>query len=235
MAEPLSSTEGRLAPHWNTLIGELTPHLHRKASKVNFETNSVSELLITTFKGDVVRRANRHRGDPVPVVPLCELRDDWEVWVGYREVWALMDRRSNLAFSSSDITVFFTVANSGSFQQIVRAEWNGLVEDPEGWSFRPENAGHPHWQIDLAQVLRDDAELEAARQLMREAEPKPFGDTATDQNPYPPWYEINRIHFASAMRPWADEIIAHGPGGLSAVRSWVVRTVRLLNVELARL
>jgi hypothetical protein len=117
----------------------------------------------------------------------------------------------------------------------MRAEWMGLVQDVEGWSFRPPNAGHPHWQIDLAQVLREDAEFRAARQLLREAEPKAFGETEADESRYPPWYEISRVHLASAIRPWVDETIAHGPGDLNAVRSWVIGTIRLLNVELARL
>jgi hypothetical protein len=235
MPDPLCSTDGTLAPHWNTLIGELAPYLHPRSSTVALRPTSVGEQIIASFSGEVVRRATRHRGGPVPIVPLRDLKHSWEVWIGYREVWTLLGRRNRFAFSSSDITVFFSISNSGSFQQILRAEWTGLAKEVQGWAFRPNNAGHPHWQIDVTEVLLADNELEAARRLLREVEPREFGTPQQATLQYPPWYEIGRMHLASAMRPWVDSRIAHGPTGLGAVRTWVVHTIQLLNVELARL
>jgi len=37
------------------------------------------------------------------------------------------------------------------------------------------------------------------------------------------------------MRPWQDEIIAHGPAALADVRRWAVGTIRLLRREFGRL
>jgi hypothetical protein len=110
----------------------------------------------------------------------------------------------------------------------------GVGKEVDGWSFRPSNAGHPHWQVDVTEAVRADAEFEAARQLLLEAAPREFG-FQEPQVAYPAWYEIGRMHLASAMRPWVDADIAHGPTSLMAVRAWVVRTIEILNIELARL
>ena len=84
-------------------------------------------------------------------------------------------------------------------------------------------------------MFRQDRELEAARQLLRETEPREFGEPRLVSIPFPPWFEIARMHLASGMRPWLDDLIAHGPSDLAAVRAWVVKTVYLLNIELDRL
>jgi hypothetical protein len=235
MSEPCYSTPATLGPHWNILVSDLTPCLHPRASKVALESEVVGDRLITHFSGSIVRRAARHRGGSVPVVPLRDLAHNWEVWLGYREVWMMLGGRNRFIFSSSDITVFFVVANSEAFQQILRAEWMGPAKDSEGWYFRPSDAGHPHWQVDVIDVLRADANLEAAHQLLMDAEPREFGNPDLARLADPPWYEIGRMHFASAMRPWVDSLIAHGPSNLAAVRAWVVNTIGTLNIELARL
>jgi hypothetical protein len=236
MADPFSATRGGLKPHWNTLITELAAHLDARAAKVALIPEVVGNQLITSFAGDAVRRARRNRGNPIPVVPLQVLGRDWEVWLGYREVWTLLDRVEKFVFSSADLTVFFAVGQSEDFQQILRAEWVGPSKDLDDcWSFKPNNAGHPHWQIDAIEVVKEDRNLIAARQLLIETEPREFGEPEPASIRFPPWYEIARMHLASGMRPWFDDLIAHGPSELAAVRAWVVKTVGLLNIELARL
>jgi hypothetical protein len=235
MPDPYPSTPGSLQPHWNTLLTELAPYLDAQASKISLTADAVGEEIVSSFRGEVARRANRYRGGPVPVVPLRSvLARSWEAWIGYREVWALLRAPNSFAFSSADITVFLTVANSGVFQQVLRAEWIGVEEEADGWSFRPSDAGHPHWQIDVTEAVRADAELEAARQLLLEATPREFGSVEPSRA-YPAWYEIGRMHLASAMRPWVDADIAHGPTSLLAIRAWVIRTIEILSIELARL
>jgi len=235
MPDPFTSTQGDLAPHWNTLMSELAPHLRPLASKVALLPTSVGDQIIASFRGEAVRRAIRHQGAPMPVVPFRDIGGIWIVWLGYREVWVPSTHVSRFTFSSSDLTIFFSMAHGEAFQQILRAEWAGPVRDNDGWSFRPSNAGHPHWQIDAIQVLREDAEHQAARELLQEATPKEFGGIETVPLPEPPWYDIARMHLASAMRPWIDGLIAHGPPGLASIRAWVVNTVSLLDTELARL
>jgi len=235
MADPFSVTRGGLQPHWNTLMSELAAHLEPRASRVVLAPEVVGSQIITSFAGDVVRRAGRNRGNPTPVVPLRAADRDWEVWLGYREAWTLLTGVERFVFSSADLTIFFAIGRNEDFQQILRAEWIGQSKDVDGWSFKPSDAGHPHWQIDAIEVFRQNRELEAARQLLIETEPREFGQPEPASMPFPPWFEIARMHLASGMRPWLDDLIAHGPSDLAAVRAWVVKTVCLLNIELARL
>jgi len=235
MVDPFSVTSEGLKPHWNTLMTELAAHLDPRTSRVALIPTVVGNQIITSFAGDVVRLAGRNRGNPTPVAPLRAVGRDWEVWLGYREVWTLLTGVQRFVFSSADLTIFFAIAQSEDFQQILRAEWTGQSKDVDGWSFKPSDAGHPHWQIDAIEVFRQDRELEAARQLLRETEPREFGEPGPVSIPFPPWFEIARMHLASGMRPWLDDLIAHGPSDLAAVRAWVVKTVYLLNIELARL
>jgi hypothetical protein len=171
------------------------------------------------------------------VTPYLTLSRDWEAWLGYREVWCLGAGVSrHLYFSSSDLTVYVTRTQAEAFQQILRAEWSGVVKgEDEEWYFRPHDAGHPHWQIDIGETLKADKDLEAARALLQESGPREFGEAVRALPQSPPWYQLGRMHFASAMRPWSDEAIAHGPKCLTALRRWVLGTIRLLRLELARL
>jgi hypothetical protein len=236
MSEPCSATLGQLSPHWNQLINELAIQINDAKTGVKLTaTTGVGNEIIATFRGAVVRRAGRNQGEPVPAIRFRTIRD-WETWLGYREVWVLSSSSSRrFTFSSSDLTVFFTKVGNEAFQQILRAEWSGPAKNELGWLFRPNDAAHPHWQIDIAETLRADADFEAARDLLRDAAPKEFDETEPSFPRDPPWYQLGRMHLASAMRPWIDLDIAHGPMDLRAVRAWVVNTVTLLNIELDRL
>jgi hypothetical protein len=159
----------------------------------------------------------------------------WQTWIGYREVWPLAERR-RFCFGSADLTVFGAPAGSEAFQQLLRAEWAGLLKCSDNtWAFRPADAGHPHWQVDIAEALREDRELASARDLLRETAPRDFEGSAVAEVTLPPWYEIGRMHFASAMRPWSDANIAHGPRCLADINGWVLATIGVLGVELDRL
>jgi hypothetical protein len=125
MADPFYVTKGRLKPHWNTLMTELAAHLDPRASRVALVPAEVGNQIIASFAGTVVRLAARNRGNPTPVVPLRAAGRDWEVWLAYREVWTLLTGVERFVFSSADLTIFFAIAQSEDFQQILRAEWMG--------------------------------------------------------------------------------------------------------------
>ena len=232
MAKALSVSQGQLGPHWNQLTSDFGECLGIGKRQATLAASPVGEELVASFIGDAVRRANRLRGNPMPVVPFRKFQDNWEAWIGYREVWVASPRP---VFCSSDITVFFTVSETEVFQQIIRAEWVGLAKLGSEWLFNPRDAGHPHWQIDAVETIKLDADLAAARALLTEAEPREFGATETKELRDPPWYGLDRIHFASAMRPWTDKKIAHGPTELAGIRSWVKETCTLLDIEFGRL
>src|SRR5271165_1545671 len=108
----------------------------------------------------------------MPVAPLRSLRGTWEAWVGYREVWNSLPGTEKFVFASSDITLFFTIAGTEDFQQILRAEWMGLTNNAGDWTFTPGNAAHPHWQIDITETLKSDTDLQTARELLRDSAPR---------------------------------------------------------------
>jgi hypothetical protein len=116
----------------------------------------------------------------------------------------------------------------------MRAEWVGQNLDAEGdWAFHPPDAGHPHWQVDIAEVQFDE-EWAAAQELLRETAPREFDGALSHRGGRRPYQNFGRVHLAAAMRPWSDSNIAHGPSCLADVRKWVQHTARVLNVELAR-
>jgi hypothetical protein len=235
MPEPFRATRGELAPHWASLGQEIAGVLGGPSLKV--VSAPFGAQLLATFVGDSVRRAGRLRGENLPVVPCLTLSQDWEAWLGYREVWSPGAGTPNrFCFSSSDLSVYVTPAQAESFQQFLRAEWSGSTKgEDEEWQFRPTDAGHPHWHIDIGETLRADSDLEAARALLLESEPREFGDANAAVAQNPPWYQLGRMHFASGMRPWLDETIAHEPASLIALRRWVLATIQLLRLELPRL
>jgi hypothetical protein len=215
-----------------TVIGQ-------RLSDVALQPNVVGGQLVAAFTGPEIKRARRLRGGQTTVIPFCKIDEKWSAWLGYREVWSYLDKKSGTArysFTSSDLTLFLEFGDSEDFQQIVRAEWSGLQRnDALVWDFQPSDAGHPHWQVDVAEFVKQDAELVAARALLLETEPQEFGASEGAALIEPCWYRLGRIHFASAMRPWQDQTIAHGPSDLAAIRAWAVRAVALLGTELARL
>jgi hypothetical protein len=239
MPETLPATEGELAAHWNNLQDEMLSHINSSTPKVILKGAAIGEQIIVGFGGSLSKRAQRLRGGPTTVVRFTPVSANWNAWLGYREVWNYLDTkpgRKRFYFSSSDLTLFLEYGDSGDFQQVVRAEWAGLQKDEaSGWTFCPSNAGHPHWQVDIAELLKRDTELVAARTLLFDTAPREFGLEEPETTPEPCWYNIGRMHFASGMRPWLDASVAHVPSKLAEVRAWAVGTMGLLRIELGRL
>ena len=204
MLEPFVVSKGRLGPHWNALELELTDQFQAKPREVLIRPSYVANSAIAAINGSAVRRVGRLRGGDTLVARLMSVGANWEAWIGYREVWRRADTRNQFLFSSADITLFLCNVSSASFQQVLRAEWAGVTNQAGNWTFTPDNAGHPHWHIDITEGLRADAEWEAARQLLRDSAPKDFGASVSETATDPPWYNIGLIHLASAMRPWVE-------------------------------
>jgi hypothetical protein len=213
--------------------------MNADASEVILKGASVGEQLVVGFGGLLIRRAQRLRGGFTTVVRFTPLSENWNAWLGYREVWNYLDTKfgkRRFYFSSSDLTLFLEHGDTGDFQQVVRAEWAGPQKDEVlGWAFRPTDAGHPHWQVDIAELLKRDTELVAARTLLLDTAPREFGTEEAEPIPEPRWYNIGRMHFASGMRPWLDASVAHVPSKLGEVRKWTLGTMGLLRIELGRL
>lgn len=233
MSDPFETTNGKLRPHWDALRASIIPALDAKASDTTLDVLPSPSQQIAIFNGSAARRANRLRGAPVPVVPLCSVSARGEAWLGYREVWSQISR-TKCRFESADLTLFFAAESSEAFQQVLRAEWIGFTEDGAGeWIQRPTNAGHPHWHLDIIESMRQDDELSSAISLLRESEPREFGIRPASVSVTS--FNFGRMHLASGARPWIDNIIAHGPKALKDIRNWVAATVRSLRSEIGRL
>jgi len=236
MPEPYLTSHGKLSPHWHTLREEIKAANRKGIKDVDLTAEATATMLVASLSGKETRRANRHRGDPIPVIPFRQIGADWDAWFGYREVWKPTSQ-SRFAFSSADLTIFFAPVETEAFEQVLRAEWMGPNElDTNIWSFRPENAGHPHWQIDVTETLQANADYQSAMELVRAPDvPREFGVEPEKSSPVAPWINLGRIHFASSMRPWLDSHIAHRPQDLGQIRQWVISTLSILDSEFERL
>jgi hypothetical protein len=236
MPEPLRSTQGALEAHWNTLANQLAAELDQRSHGIVIKADPIETAIVARVAGGSTRLATRLPGQRVTVVPLREISTRWDAWIGYREVWESA-KLKQYSFSSADITIFLSPHSAEAFQQILRAEWVGLTEDDLGdWIFRPSDAGHPHWQVDIVDCIRTDREVATALSLLKETSPREFEPEGFSSGSIPPPYlNLGRMHLAASMRPWSDLEIAHGPACLADVRGWVVHATRILGRELARL
>jgi hypothetical protein len=235
MSDPLFASEGQLQPHWNTLSDDVLNLLALKP-KVKIQANPAANSLIAAFYGET-ETTGRLKGGRMTIVPLCLLSKNWEAWIGFREVWQSTPTIKNtFVFDSCDLTIFMTEKDSKVFRQLLRAEWSGLSENGENnWMFRPSDAGHPHWQVDVAEMLSRDADVSSALELLKDTAPKQFGAQPTVSSNLMPFLKVGAMHLASSMRPWTDSEIAHGPKELVQIRQWATGTIQLLVCELDRL
>jgi hypothetical protein len=197
---------------------------------------SIGAALVAGFVGSDTKYVGRLRGGRTSVAPLSQITNRWEAWIGFNETWNVTTL-PRYRFGACNLTVFLSQGGIEPFYQILRAEWTGPEESGKDiWSFRPDDAGHPHWQIDVPEMLFNDLEISTARELLRDTAPREFGAAEMHvKSERPPYYKLGSMHFASGMRPWSDDQIAYGPKQLREVRSWVINTIRLLRLELDRL
>jgi hypothetical protein len=128
MPEPLPATEGELGAHWNNLQTEMLSHISSGARDLTLKAAEIGEQVIVGFAGSSIKRAERLRGGPTTVIHFTPVSENWNAWLGYREVWNYLDTKSGrkrFYFSSSDLTLFLEYGGTGDFQQVVRAEWAG--------------------------------------------------------------------------------------------------------------
>ena len=192
----------------------------------------------------------RNRGRSVHVAPLTHLVQDLWVWLGYREEWD--EERPNrrirrYSFRSVGLSIHFGLRNSVFKPQMFRAEWAGWARwDGSEYRFQAANAGHPHWQFDALDSIRDDDLSLRAKQLLRrlkadsEPEIREFSpqlscgdvrDLVTAQN-------VSRIHFTSAAAWWKSPPYGehvHAPAKVADIENWVRHSVEYIKHELERL
>lgn len=177
----------------------------------------------------------RNRGNPHRVVPLCSVTDEVFAWAGYRESWQKQGAEQSFRFVEGGFTLHIGRQGELAKPQILRSEW----VSPRNGAF-VNQAGHPHWQLDV---------LESAR--MRSPEPSARFDDLTIprsaiefEGDSPPitsedllfGLTIERMHLASAALWWRQPSIpiAHPPETVAELDRWILGCVAYLRQEVGR-
>jgi len=222
-----------------------------EGSPVGVEADWHAAPLIAGLVGAGCERVQRNRGGLVNVAPLAALNARLLAWLGYREEWDIATKRSakpRYLFRTASLSVYFGCLRDIYKPQMFRAEWSGWAPWVGGrFGFQGNDAGHPHWQFDAVESLREDDQQERAETILewlaeetsanegvREFEATPTSDVkdmiATQ--------ELARIHFASAAawcKPVPNNAHAHSPKTTAEIQTWLSRSLSYLRDELTRL
>ena len=190
---------------------------------------------VMTLGGRASEAIARNRGKSHNVVPLCAVTEDVFAWSGYRELWQKESADKNFRFVEGGFTLHIGRQGELAKPQILRSEWVGRRNGAFG-----NQAGHPHWQLDV---------LESARTRPRETTAR-FDDTIDERaavdfggEPRPMSGEdlifgltIERVHLASAALWWKQPSIpvAHPAETVADLDRWVLGCVSYLRQELGR-
>lgn len=193
-------------------------------------TNAVMAL-----GGRASEMITRNRGKPHRVVPIACLNDDIWIWTGYREDWLKQGTEQNFRFVDAGFTLHVGRTGELAKPQILRSEWVGR----RSRAF-VEQAGHPHWQLDV---------LESARAGVSAPRPIRFGEPAerqraaefsgvepTEHSDLLIGLTVENMHFASAAPWWrlAGANVAHLPETVAELDRWILGCIAYLRQEAAR-
>ena len=177
----------------------------------------------------------RNRGKAHRVVPLCPVTNDVFAWSGYRELWQKQGAEQSFRFVEGGFTLHIGRQGELAKPQILRSEWVGRRNGAFG-----NQAGHPHWQLDV---------LESAR--ARSPEPPARFDDPTAQRAVIEFggepamvagddllfgLTIERMHLASAALWWRQPSmpVAHPAETVADLDRWVLGCVAYLRQEVGR-
>lgn len=177
----------------------------------------------------------RNRGKPHRVVPLCTLTDDVFAWAGYRESWQKQGAEQSFRFVEGGFTLHIGRQGELAKPQILRSEWIS----PRNGAF-VNQAGHPHWQLDVLESARtrsfepsarfDDTSMpRVAIEFEREPPPKTGEDLLFGLT-------MERMHLASAALWWRQPSVpvAHPPESVAELDRWILGCVAYLRQEVGR-
>jgi hypothetical protein len=191
--------------------------------------------------GTACERINRNRGGATFVAPLCSLSSGLKAWISLWEVWEASGRPGSFTFRELSITVYFGLTNDPLKYQAFRAEWPGIRDwNGSGFSFQSPGAGHPHWQIDVLQTLREVRDQESftagSTNLVQD-----FIEETTESDLDALFCSIGleRMHFASAAPWWAVQSVStrphmNAPAEERGLTRWMSGCLSYLKQELRR-
>lgn len=251
MSTPLTLAESRLAGHFREIEGIL-----QKCLDGGGGTTIVADWTVPTVVAALVgsgcERTERRRGGYTYVAPLVHLGNGLWAWLGFREEW---DRERQYgstrrySFRTAGLTIYFGYRNTEHKPQMFRAEWAGWARwNGAELSHQANDAGHPHWQFDAVEGLKEEGQDESIDTLLAvlrsEADdvgPREFSPSRVEAGVVREMVvsqEISRLHFASAATWWKaspEDAHTHVPSAPRDIELWVRRTVDYICNELQRL
>lgn len=237
----LRATKAQLDQRWLTVSGLLRGHLGLNDHEVAVDADYQGGGVWTGFRGAAVERVARNRGTAT-VVPLLQLPDALTAWLGYQEVWDLESGRKPYAFRQAGLTVYFGEVGDPVKPQIFRLEWAGLREwDRSGVGFQSNGAGHPHWQVDAFEALRQPSTSQGFEsELVEEVENFDNVAAPLTLSERLRQFTFEKMHLASAAPWWTDRPSEFGflhlnaPNDQAELTRWLDAAIRYIRQELSR-
>lgn len=251
MSQPLVCSTGELEQHFQSTEAIIRASVDAEA-EVGLLTDWDNAPSVTSLDGAGCERIQRNRGFGASVAPLIPISSGLWAWLGFHEEWNLepsAGKTRRFSFRTTGITVHLGYRRIQHKPQMFRAEWAGWARwNGSDYSYQAGGAGHPHWQFDAMDSLRERKAAERAAAsleiLKSEQENMPARDfvpnaiTAEDASDLVGTHEISRLHFASAAAWWKSSPHsdhAHAPKTLNEIRAWLEKTLGYVTSELARL
>jgi hypothetical protein len=177
----------------------------------------------------------RNRGATHRVLPLCTLSQDVYAWIGFRERWTRNSGEQSYRFEEGGFTLHIGREGELAKPQVMRTEWSGRRSS----SFTNQ-AGHPHWQLDVLETARTRMPAPPARfdsleepALLVEFRQPPPADMNTDMLL---GLTIERMHLASVAPWWRQPMvpIAIAPADVAELDRWILGCISYLRQEIQR-
>lgn len=237
----LRATRSQLDQRWpkiSAILADCTGHAKRDlVVEADYQASGVWTGLI----GRVVERIERNRGR-ASVAPFVQISGDLMTWLGYQEVWDAEGGRSPFAFRQASLAIYAGEVGDPIKPQLLRLEWPGLRDwDRSGVGFQSHGAGHPHWQIDVLESLRNKP---SGAIFAPDAEA--HVETFEEQSSTNTLVErirglaLEKMHLASAAPWWLKDANQFGmhqlnvPDSQESLSRWVKAAVDYLRQELSR-
>ena len=251
MPQSLIITESKLKQHLDAQRRIVAGELSEDVSVV-MDVDWQVRPLVVGILGSKCEIVPRNRGPNVRVAPFLFLNEGLWAWLGFREEWdgeRPAGKVRRFSFRGIGLTVHFVYLHIRFKPQIFRAEWSGVARwNGSELGFQAGNAGHPHWQFDAVESLRDDDHetrateiLSTLRKESREQEVRQFFPQLAGRQQIRDLVELqklSRIHFASAAAWWKKpphDNHVYGPEKVGEIYVWLSGTLRYIRQELLRL
>lgn len=209
--------------------------LEQSTGEIAFAPEISSTAAIMTLAGRASEVIARNLGKAHRVLPLCPVTGDVLAWIGYREHWQKQGIEQSFRFVEGGFTLHVGRLGEIKKPQILRSEWIGRRSD----AF-VNQAGHPHWQLDVLESARARAPEPPTRFDKPKAQHATieFGGIAAPMVAEDLLFglTVERMHLASAALWWRQPSVpvAHPLQTVADLDRWILGCVAYLRQEVGR-